>query len=109
MRHSSFFRLSVVAVIAAAALAVAPRADAADEFDLSVNSGQVVVTAKGNWHINVSYPWKLTVGDKNLDASKFALSEKSAKVTAPKGTGKLRGGVCNGDQCRMFQESVTIP
>jgi hypothetical protein len=107
MRNSSPLRLLLVGLLASAALVTAGRAQADEEFDVSVKPGRVVVTAKGKWHINKEYPWKLTMGETKI--AKFELSEHSATVEAPKGAGKLKGGVCNGDQCRMFQVSVDVP
>lgn len=108
MRFSSLFSAGLATAVFGAAI-VASHAYAAEEVDIAVKDSKVTVTAKGSWHINKSYPWKLEVGETKLDVSKFTLSEKSASVAAPKGSGKLRGGVCNGDQCRMITEPVTIP
>jgi hypothetical protein len=87
----------------------ARRAAADEEFYVSVSAGQVVVRAKGHWHINTEYPWKLWVGETKVAPSEFVLTPESASVKAPKGEGRLKGGVCNGDQCRMFEAKVTIP
>jgi len=84
------------------------RAD--DEVDVSVVKGQVTVMAKGDWHINPDYPWKLVVGDAKLDKSKFNLSEKVAVVRgAPTGTGTIRGAVCTAGTCRSLVKEVVIP
>jgi hypothetical protein len=108
MRTSNILRSTLVALFAAVAASSAGSAHADEEFDVSVSGTKVVVVAKGGWHINKEYPWKLVMGDKKLDKNQFTLSETKATVDAPKGTGKLKGGVCSGDQCRMFQTSVTI-
>src|SRR5438067_10721968 len=80
-------------------------AGAEEGFDLRVTPGHVVVTPKHGWHINLAYPWKLTMGKTKLDKTRFHLSETSASVEAPKGTGKLKGAVCQGDsQCKMFEQ-----
>ena len=80
-----------------------------DGFDLTVDKGQVTVTAREQWHINQDFPWKLVIGDVKVDKSKFSLSEKTATVSdAPKGTGKLRGAVCSKDACKMLEREVTI-
>jgi hypothetical protein len=101
---------ALAALIAFAGLAASGDARADDEFDVSVAGGKVVVTAKGAWHINKEYPWKLVVGDAKLDKSKFEISEKTASVAgAPKGSGKLKGAVCSGDKCKNFEKDVTIP
>jgi hypothetical protein len=107
MHISTPLRSVFIGLLASAALVTAGRAQADDEFDVSVKPGRVVVTAKGKWHINKEYPWKLTMGETKI--AKFELSEHSATAEAPKGAGKLKGGVCNGDQCRMFSVAVDIP
>jgi len=101
-------RSTIVSLLAAAAF-IAGTAVADEDFDVAVAPGKVTVTTKGHWHINKAYPWKLTVGEKKLTQADFVLSESSAIVNAPKGTGKLKGGVCNGDQCRMIQVDVNVP
>lgn len=108
MRVSSFVRNIALASVLAGALSMAGRAAAEDEFDVKVAGGKVTVVTKGGWHINEKYPWKLVVGDKKLGKDKFELSKSAASVAAPKGTGKLKGGVCRQDQCRMFKKTVTI-
>ena len=83
------------------------RAD--NEFDVNVKGTTVTVTAKGAWHVNKEYPWKLTAGDKKFDKSKFKLDDHSATLGGlPKGTAKLKGGVCNGGQCKNFTKEITI-
>jgi hypothetical protein len=92
-----------------------PRAHAkdehdSDEFEVRVSRGQVTVVAKGEWHINREFPWKLTVGDTKLDKTKFTLTEKDATVTnAPAGAGKVKGAVCSHDACHTLERDVTIP
>ena len=99
-----------VSALALAALGAATtRAGADEEFDVSVTSGHVAVTAKGKWHINKDYPWRLVIGDTTIDKGKFSLSDTSASVDAPKGAAKLKGGVCNGDQCMQLDKTVTVP
>ena len=106
-RVTSTFLAVLIGTTVAASAGVA-RAE--EGFDLKVGPGQIVVTPKKGWHINIAYPWKLTIGETKLDKSKFQLSEQSATVSAPKGTGKLKGAVCQGDsQCKMFEQAVTIP
>jgi hypothetical protein len=85
-------------------------AHADNEFEVSVSKGQVVVTAKGDWHINKEFPWKLVIGDTKLDKTKFSLTEKAATVTnAPAGVGKVKGAVCSHDACHTLEKDVTIP
>jgi hypothetical protein len=89
---------------------LAPDARADDEFELHVSKGKVVVEAKGEWHINLEFPWKLVIGDTKLDKTKFTLTERSATVgDAPAGTGKLRGAVCSHDSCHTVERDVSIP
>jgi hypothetical protein len=92
-------------------LLVAGSAGAAEssEFSVTVSPGKVVVAAKGKWHINQEYPWRLVVDGVKLDKSKFTLSESAASVQAPRGAGKLKGSVCSEDQCKIFEEVVTVP
>ena len=100
--------LAALAVLAASVSTHAARAD--EEFDLAVSKGQVVVTAKGDWHINREFPWKLTIGDTKLDKTRFLLTEKDATVTgAPSGVGKLKGAVCSHDSCHTLEREVTLP
>ena len=97
-------------LVVAAGLSGASVVRAEEGFDLKVTPGHVSVTPKTGWHINLAYPWKLTIGGTKLDKSKFQLSEGSASVEAPKGEGKLKGAVCQGEsQCKMFEQAVTIP
>jgi hypothetical protein len=104
-------RLAGFAALAALAASLSPRsARAEEEFDLTASKGQVVVTAKGDWHINREFPWKLTVGDTKLDKTKFVLTEKDATVTgAPSGVGKLKGAVCSHDSCHTLEREVIVP
>jgi hypothetical protein len=95
-------------LLAAVLLTFATQALADEEFDVSVHAGSVNVKAKGKWHINQDYPWKLVMGEQKLDRSHFALSETTASVSAPKGAAKLRGGVCKGDQCLMFEKDIVV-
>jgi hypothetical protein len=88
----------------------APTARADNEFEVNVSKGQVVVMAKGDWHINQEFPWRLVVGDTKLDKTKFSLTEKAATVAnAPAGVGKVKGAVCSKDSCHTIEREVTIP
>jgi len=90
-------------------LASPARADGDEGFDLTVDKGQVTVTAKPEWHINLEYPWKFVIGDLKVDKTRFALTEKTATLAdAPKGTGKLRGAVCSKDVCKMLEKEITV-
>ena len=106
------YALSVLSsmLVVAASLSSSGVAHAEEGFDLTITPGKVSVTPKTGWHINLAYPWKLTIGDTKLDKTKFKLTETSASVEAPKGAGKLKGAVCQGDsQCKMFEQAVSIP
>jgi hypothetical protein len=109
MAIATILRRSLLTLVAGAALATAGTAKADDDFDVKVTAGHVQVTAKGKWHINKDYPWALAVGKEKLKEVKFALDEKTANADAPKGAFNVKGGICNGDQCRMFNVPVTVP
>jgi hypothetical protein len=110
---SSFSRRTRSAIGLLGLLAVtltAPAARAEDEFEVTVTKGQVVVAAKGEWHINLEFPWKLIVGDTKLDKTKFTLAEKTATVSnVPAGEGKVKGAVCSHDSCHTLEKLVTVP
>lgn len=92
-----------------AGLLVALPGLAANEYDVSVSGSTVTVKAKGPWHINKDYPWKLTVGDVKVGKDRFKLEEGVASVSGvPKGAGKLKGGVCNKEQCVLIAVDVKI-
>ena len=98
--------LGACAVMCTAIFGTSAFAD--DEFDVNVAGGQITVVAKGHWHINKNYPWKVSVGDKKVDA-KFNFTDTSATLAgAPKGAIKVKGGVCSGDQCKNFEKMVTV-
>jgi hypothetical protein len=101
-------RFAAVSLLTLAGLIAGRPAGAEEEFNVAVSGGRVVVTTKGKWHINKDYPWRLTIGGSKIEKDKFALSDASASVEAPKGEGKLKGGVCNGDQCLRLEKTVTI-
>jgi hypothetical protein len=119
-RSRSLVRALLPALLGACALsfAAAPQAWADDNggakvdegFDLKVAKGEVTVTARGEWHINQEFPWKLVVGDVKLDRSKFELGEKTARVhDAPSGKAKLRGAICSKDVCRTLERDLDVP
>ncbi len=117
-RVHRFMSTRIFAIAAAAAVgagvvfggvALADERISDDKFDLAIAPGQVTLTAKGDFHINQDYPWKLVVGDVKLDKSKFVLSEKTASVTgAPKGKGTLKGAVCSKDTCHKVEKEITV-
>ena len=97
-------------VLLAGATATSAPAQAEDEFDVTVSKGQVVVVAKGDWHINQEFPWKVVVGDTKLDKTKFTLTEKNATVAnVPSGEGKVKGAVCSHDSCHTLEKSIVVP
>ena len=102
--------LGAVTLVGVAALGFASTDARADnEFDVKVDGTTVTVTAKDPWHVNKEYPWKVSAGSTTLDKSKFALDDHSAKCSGlPKGTAKIKGGVCNGGQCMNFEKEITI-
>jgi hypothetical protein len=80
-----------------------------EHFDLLLMPGHLKLTAKGEFHINQDYPWKLVIGDVKLDKTKFVLSEKTASVDgAPKGKGVLKGAVCSKDACHKVEREVVL-
>jgi hypothetical protein len=108
MTLSHLVRKATALTLVLAAFGASATAHAEEEFDVAVADGKVVVKTHGKWHINKEYPWKLTIDGKKLDKSHFELTEHEATIAAPKGEGKLKGGVCNGDQCQMFEKAVVI-
>jgi hypothetical protein len=106
MRSRRIFAMSAAIAFA---MSVGSTASAENEFDVSVASDRITVTAHSGWHINKEYPWKLVVGDTKLDKSKFNFAETTATLSgAPKGSGKLKGAVCSADQCHTFEKDVTV-
>ncbi|MBM4362321.1 MAG: hypothetical protein FJ104_06545 [Deltaproteobacteria bacterium] len=99
-------RLAAALALAFAALSGAAAAD--EELDVTLSGTTVTVTAKGGWHINKDYPWKLVAGDVKVDRTQFKLEETRATVTAPKGAVKLKGGICSEGQCRSFEKQLTV-
>lgn len=94
---------------ATAALTLAGLAAAEPEYDVAVAGTTIEVKAKTGWHINKDYPWKLVMGDTKLDKTKFTLADQAATITVPKGTYKLKGGVCSEGQCLMIDKTITVP
>ena len=109
MAISTLLRPALFSLLGLATLVASSTARADDDFDVKLAPGKVTIVAKGKWHINKDYPWSLTAGEKKIDTKAFHLEEKSAAVDAPKGTANVKGGICNGDQCRMFKVAVDVP
>jgi hypothetical protein len=110
-RHSrALLFVAATAVALALGTTLSRGARAADEFEVSVAKGQLIVRVKGDWHINPDYPWKLSIGDAKLDRTVFRFDQTTARVdAAPSGKGAVRGGICAGTRCKSFTEEVTIP
>jgi hypothetical protein len=110
---SQRFLVGAAVLVALALVAPGVRADHddhPDEVEVHVAGHQIVVVAKGDWHINQEYPWKVTIGETKLDKTRFKLTEKDATVVdVPQGSGKLKGAVCSHDACHMLERDVTIP
>jgi hypothetical protein len=105
LRKSAVVVLSAITTVLVAGLAAAD-----EQFDIKAEQGEITIVTKGHWHVNKDYSWKVTIGDKVLDKTKFSLTDASAKVSGvPHGTGKVKGAVCNGDQCLPFTREVTVP
>ena len=101
---------SLVAMAAAlVALSTATDARADDEFTAKGGKGTIEVKGNGHWHINKDAPWKATVGTTVLAKEKWALSEGSATVSGvPAGAATVKVYVCNGDQCKNAEVTVTV-
>ncbi|HEX4337642.1 MAG TPA: hypothetical protein VH062_17130 [Polyangiaceae bacterium] len=107
MAIANLLRPALFTLVGFAALAASSVAHADEDFDVKLAPGKVTIVAKGKWHINKDYPWALVVGEKKV--TDFKLEEKSAVVDAPKGAAHVKGGICNGDQCRMLKVEVDVP
>jgi hypothetical protein len=108
MRSTSAAGFALSFLVAVASLSSTRDARAEEQFDVTVAGGKVTVTAKGAWHINKEFPWKLTQGDNKLDKTKFTLAEKVASVAAPKGAAKLKGAVCQAENCMPFEKDIVV-
>jgi hypothetical protein len=108
MRSQKWFAaLAVLGFAAVSTFTSSARAE--EEFDVAVSGATVVITAKGGWHVNKDYPWKLTIGDVKVDKSKFTFTESTATLAnAPKGAAKIRGALCSGNKCKNFEKSVKV-
>ena len=101
---------SLVAMAAAlVALSTATDARADAEFTAKGGKGSIEVKGNGHWHINKEAPWKATVGTTTLAKDKWALSDGAATVSGvPAGEAKVKVYVCNGDQCKNAEVTVTV-
>lgn len=109
MRVSKALGSMVAMAAALVALSTATDARADTEFTATGGKGTIEVKGNGHWHINKEAPWKATVGTTTLAKDKWALSDGSAKVTGvPAGDAKVKVYVCNGDQCKNAEVTVTV-
>ncbi len=101
---------SLVAMAAAlVALSTATDARADAEFTATGGKGSIEVKGNGHWHINKEAPWKVTSGTTVLAKDKWTLSDGSATVSGvPAGTATVKVYVCNGDQCKNAEVTVTV-
>jgi hypothetical protein len=103
--------LGFSAVLAIATLVSPARAEE-EHFDLAVSTGQIKVTPKAGWHINLDYSWAIKKGsDKVKTKDDFKLDKASATVTGvPAGTVTVRGAVCSENACAPFtKDNVSVP
>lgn len=109
MRVSKALGSMVAMAAALVALSTATDARADAEFTATGGKGTIEVKGNGHWHINKEAPWKATVGTTTLAKDKWALSDGSAKVTGvPAGDAKVKVYVCNGDQCKNAEVTVSV-
>jgi hypothetical protein len=109
MRVSKALSSLVAMAAAVVALSAATDARAEEEFSASGGKGSITVSGKGHWHINKEAPWKATVGGTVLTKDKWALTDASATVSGvPAGDAKVKVYVCNGDQCKNAEVTVTV-
>lgn len=107
-------RKAFVTLLALATFAVAAVASAEheDKVDVVAGKGEIVATAKGNWHINEKYPWKATVGSVVIKGEeKVKLSPTNAKILGvPAGEAEVSVGICStkDGQCIFTKRKVTV-
>jgi hypothetical protein len=82
---------------------------AADEYDVTAQGSDIMVTAKNHFHVNKEFPWAVLQADKKLD-KKFEFQGESAAKVSGLGKGKytVKGAVCNGPQCMPFKADVEV-
>ena len=109
MRVSKALGSFVAMAAACVALSTATDARADAEFTATAGKGSIEVKGNGHWHINKEAPWKATVGGTVLAKDKWSLSEGAATVSGvPAGEAKVKVYVCNGDQCKNAEVTVTV-
>lgn len=109
MRVSKALGSMVAMAAALVALSTATDARADAEFTATGGKGSIEVKGNGHWHINKEAPWKATVGSTTLAKDKWSLSDAAATVSGvPAGEAKVKVYVCNGDQCKNAEVTVTV-
>lgn len=109
MRMSKALGSFVAMAAACFALSMATDARADAEFTATAGKGTIEVTGTGPWHVNKEAPWKATAGGTTLGKDKWTLTDHSAKITGvPAGDVKVKVYVCNGDQCKNAEVTVTV-
>lgn len=100
--------LGLSTLLALATVAFPAMAD--DNFNLSQGKGQVTVTPKTGWHINLDYSWSVKKGaDKVKTKDDFKLDKATATVTGiPAGSYTLKGAVCSENNCAPFAKDITV-
>ncbi len=105
----SWFGRGLAMAAALVALSTATDARAEEEFNAKGGKGSIEVKGNGHWHINKGAPWKATSGTTVLTAEKWALSDDAATVSGvPAGAATVKVYVCNGDQCKSAEVTVTV-
>ena len=96
--------------VSGVALSLSSVALADDRYDVAAGKGEVTVTSKGNFHVNVEYPWSVT--DAKGTKIRFTFErEASAKATGlSAGKAHVKGAVCKDDktQCVPFEVDVVV-
>jgi len=116
MRVSKALGSMVAMAAALVALSTATDARADAEFTATGGKGTVEVHGNGHWHVNKEAPWKVTVGSTSLGKDKWTLVDKSPSAPGgsatvsgvPAGEAKVKVYVCNGDQCKNTEVTVTV-
>ena len=104
--------IALATVVALASFGFERSAAAEEEYEVTSAGDEVHVAAKGNWHINLDYPWKVTFGTSKLTKERFRFEAQHARLNGlPKGDVKVSGCVCtSGDHgsCLPFSKVVTL-
>ena len=112
MRLIRFLGMTAISGIVAIATLVSTARAEDEHFDVATSKGQITVTPKTGWHINLDYSWAVKKGsDKVKTKDDFKLDKASATVTGvPAGVVTVRGAVCSESACAPFtKDNVTVP